>query len=159
MTAFEERGRAGKNENDRIVSQKSIFICLNPVLQMRGNRISLSKNHRRSEEILTVQVFATKLASAYKRIAITVLRIRQSNRDKLRDCQCWLIRPVLVQCTIITPTLIGSGEHLVIDQLKEYYFFSAFHWSTRDTPLASQCITVQWPISKTLCGPCIVIGY
>ena len=33
--------------------------------------------------------------------------------------------------------------------------FLCFHWSTNDTPPASQCKTVQWPISKTLCGPCI----
>ena len=37
----------------------------------------------------------------------------------------------------------------------EYQFFSAFHWSTTDTPPASQCIAVQCTISKTLCGPCI----
>ena len=43
----------------------------------------------------------------------------------------------------ITPTFISLGKHLVIGRLNEYQFFSAFHWSTRDTPAASQCITVQ----------------
>ena len=33
--------------------------------------------------------------------------------------------------------------YLVIGQLNEYQFFSAFHWSTSDTPPASQCITIQ----------------
>ena len=46
-------------------------------------------------------------------------------------------------------------EHLVIGQLNEYQFFSAFHWSISDIPPASQLITVQSRISKTLCGPCI----
>ena len=50
---------------------------------------------------------------------------------------------------------IGLRNHLVIGQLSEYQFFSSFHWSTSDTPPASQCITVQSPISETLCGPCI----
>ena len=52
------------------------------------------------------------------------------------------------------PTFIGLRRHLVVGQLNKYQFFSAFHWSTSDTPLASQCITVQLPISKTPCGPC-----
>ena len=56
--------------------------------------------------------------------------------------QCWLIRPILVQCFIITLTFIGLRNHLVIGQLNEYQFFSAFHWSTSGTPPASQCITV-----------------
>ena len=55
----------------------------------------------------------------------------------------WLIRPILVSCPIITPTFIGLRKHLVIGQLNEYQFFSAFHWSNSDTPPASQCITVQ----------------
>ena len=55
----------------------------------------------------------------------------------------------------ITQTLIGLRKHLVIGQLNEYQFFAAFHWSTSDTPPVSKCITVQWPISKTLWGPCI----
>ena len=38
---------------------------------------------------------------------------------------------------------IGLREHLGIGQLNEYQFFSAFHWSTSDTPPASQCVTVQ----------------
>ena len=37
--------------------------------------------------------------------------------------------------------------------VNEYQFFSAFHWSTSDTPPASQCITVQYPILKALCRP------
>ena len=57
--------------------------------------------------------------------------------------QCWLVRPILAQCSIITLTFIGLTKHLVIGQLNEYQFFSAFHWSTSDTPLASQCITRQ----------------
>ena len=91
-----------------------------------------------------------------------------------RNCtvrQCGLIRPILVQCSIITLTFIGLRKHLVIGQLNDDQifsamkhlvkgqlhddqFFSAFHWSTSDTPLPSQCITVQCPISKTLYGPC-----
>ena len=69
--------------------------------------------------------------------------------------------PMLVDKTnfglvsIITPTFIGFRKHLVIGQLKEYQFFSAFHWSISDTHPASRCITVQWPISKILYGPCI----
>ena len=56
---------------------------------------------------------------------------------------------------------MGLRKHLVIGQLNEYQFFSVFHWSTSDTPPASQCITVQRPISKTLCGTCIaaIAGY
>ena len=46
-------------------------------------------------------------------------------------------------------------KHLLIGQLNEYQFVSAFHWSASDTPAASQYITAQLPISKTLCGPCI----
>ena len=46
-------------------------------------------------------------------------------------------------------------NHLAIGQLNEYQFFSAFYWSTGDTPPASQCITVQRPMSKKLCRPCI----
>ena len=42
-------------------------------------------------------------------------------------------------------------KHLVIGQLNENQFFSAFHWPASDTPAAPQCITVQLPISKTLC--------
>ena len=38
---------------------------------------------------------------------------------------------------------IGLRNNLVIGQLNEYKFFCAFHWSTSNTPLASQCITVQ----------------
>ena len=57
--------------------------------------------------------------------------------------KCWLIRSVLVQCPIITPTFIGFRKHLVIGQLNEYQFFSAFHWSTSDTHPASQYITIQ----------------
>ena len=38
---------------------------------------------------------------------------------------------------------IGLRNNLVIGQFNEYSFFSAFHWSTSNTPLASQCITVQ----------------
>ena len=34
-------------------------------------------------------------------------------------------------------------EHLVTGRLNKYQFFSAFHWSTSDTPPAPQCITVQ----------------
>ena len=45
--------------------------------------------------------------------------------------------------SIIMLTFIGLRKHLAIGQLNEYHFFSAFHWSTSDTPLASQCITVQ----------------
>ena len=76
------------------------------------------------------------------------------------DCtarQCWLIRPILVPCSIVTPAFISLRKHLhvVIGQLNEYQFFIAFLWSTSDTPPASQCITVQWPIWKTLCWPCI----
>ena len=40
-------------------------------------------------------------------------------------------------------TFIGLRKHLVIGQLNEYQFFFAFHWSTSDTPPASQCITVH----------------
>ena len=61
----------------------------------------------------------------------------------------WNFTPL---CSIITPTFISLRNNLVIGQLNEYQFFSAFHWSTSGTPPASQCITVQWPISKTLCG-------
>ena len=50
--------------------------------------------------------------------------------------QCRLIRPVLVKCSIITPTFTGLRKHLVIGQLNEYQFFSALHWSTSDTPPA-----------------------
>ena len=56
---------------------------------------------------------------------------------------------------IITPNFIGLRKHLLIGQLNEHQFFSAFHWSTSDTPPASQCITIQRRKSKTLCGPCI----
>ena len=38
---------------------------------------------------------------------------------------------------------IGLRKHLVIGQLNEHQFFSAFQWSTSDTPPALQCITVQ----------------
>ena len=68
------------------------------------------------------------------------------------DCtarQCCLIRPILVKCPIITQTFIGVRKHLVIGWLKEYQFFSAFHWSTRDTPSASQCITVHSNMTLT----------
>ena len=34
-------------------------------------------------------------------------------------------------------------EETSIGQLNEYQFFSAFHWSTSDTPPASQRITVH----------------
>ena len=34
-------------------------------------------------------------------------------------------------------------SNLVNGQLNEYQFFSAVHWSTSDTPPASQCITVH----------------
>ena len=63
--------------------------------------------------------------------------------------------PILALCSIITPTFISQRKHLVIGQLNDYQFFSAFHWSTRDTPPISQCIAVQWPKSETVCGPCI----
>ena len=36
-----------------------------------------------------------------------------------------------------------EGKHLVIGQLNEYQFFSAFQWSTSDTNSTSQCIIVQ----------------
>ena len=49
--------------------------------------------------------------------------------------------------------LIALRKDLVISQLNKYQFFSAFHWSTSNTPVASQCVTVQWTKSKTLCGP------
>ena len=62
---------------------------------------------------------------------------------------------VFVYRSIITPSFIGLRKYLVIGQLKQISVFSAFHWSTSDTPSASQCITVQLPISKTQCGPCI----
>ena len=39
--------------------------------------------------------------------------------------------------------------------VNEKHFYSTFHWSTSETPPASLGITVQQPISKTLCGPCI----
>ena len=39
--------------------------------------------------------------------------------------------------------------------VKRISVFSAFHWSASDQPAASQCISVQLPISKTPCGPCI----
>ena len=45
--------------------------------------------------------------------------------------------------------------YVVIGQLNEYQFFSAFHWLTSGTHPASQCVTVQWPIPTTLSGPCI----
>ena len=54
------------------------------------------------------------------------------------------------------PTFMGLMSYLVIGQLNEYQFFYAFHWSATNTPLVSQCITVQRSISKTLCGRCIV---
>ena len=62
---------------------------------------------------------------------------------------------------LITLTFIGLRKHLVIGQLNEYQFFSTYHWFTNDTPPASHYITVQGPISKTLCGPCIaaIAGY
>ena len=36
----------------------------------------------------------------------------------------------------------GLRKHLVIGQLNEYQFFSAFHWSTSDPPPASQCTNI-----------------
>ena len=47
------------------------------------------------------------------------------------------------KCYINTLTFIGLRKHLVIGRLNEYQLFSAFHWSTSDTPPESQCITVQ----------------
>ena len=63
--------------------------------------------------------------------------------------------PVLVDKTsfglvIIIPTFISLRKHLVIGQLNKYQFFCAFHRSTSNTPLASWCITVQWPIENTV---------
>ena len=52
-------------------------------------------------------------------------------------------RPILVKCSIITPTFIALRNHQVIGQLNEYHFLSVFHWSTSDTSTASQCMTVQ----------------
>ena len=40
-------------------------------------------------------------------------------------------------------TFVGLRKHLAIGQLNEYQFFSAFHWSTSYTPLATQCLTAQ----------------
>ena len=37
-----------------------------------------------------------------------------------------------------TAPFIGLRNHLVIGQLNAYQFFSDFHWSTSNTPLASQ---------------------
>ena len=48
-------------------------------------------------------------------------------------------------------------NYLVIGQLNEYKFFSAFRWSTSDTPPASKCRTVQRPISNLLWGLCIAV--
>ena len=36
-------------------------------------------------------------------------------------------RPILVKCSIITPTFIGLRNHQVIGQLNEYQFLSVFH--------------------------------
>ena len=40
--------------------------------------------------------------------------------------ECSLIRPILFQCSIITPTFIGLRKHLVIGQLNEYSFSLLF---------------------------------
>ena len=40
------------------------------------------------------------------------------------------------------PTFIGLRKYLVIGQLNEYQFFSAFHWSTSDTPPANHMLVM-----------------
>ena len=57
--------------------------------------------------------------------------------------QFGLIRPILVNDSIIPPTFINFKKHLVIGHLNEYQFFSAFYWSSSDTPPGLECITVQ----------------
>ena len=55
--------------------------------------------------------------------------------------------PMLVDKTkfgMVLCNQFGLRNHLVIGQLREYQFFSSFHWSTSELP-----------ISETLCGPCI----
>ena len=66
--------------------------------------------------------------------------------------------PVLVDKTNFGLVLYNYANfyrfenQLVIGQLNEYEFFSAFHWSTSDTPLASQCINVQVQYPKHYAG-------
>ena len=47
---------------------------------------------------------------------------------------------------------IGFRRHLVIGQLNEYQFFSAFHWSASDTSPASQFITYSDQYRKHYAG-------
>ena len=70
---------------------------------------------------------------------------------------CWLIRPIcilmhgppmLVDKTIFGLVIYNHTNFYQFEETssywsKEYQFFSAFHWSTSDTPQASQCLTVQ----------------
>ena len=59
------------------------------------------------------------------------------------------------------PTFIGLRKHLVTGKLNEYQFLCFSLVSQRHTPAASQCITVQLPISKKMCESCIaaIAGY
>ena len=64
--------------------------------------------------------------------------------------------PMLVDKTNFGLVIYNHASFYRFDEPSSYWsvkrisLFSAFHWSTRDTPTASQCITVQRPISKTL---------
>ena len=70
--------------------------------------------------------------------------------------------PMLVEKTKFGIVLCNQTNFYRFEESSSYWsvkrisvFFSSFHWSTSDTPPASQCITVESPISETLCGPCI----
>ena len=65
--------------------------------------------------------------------------------------------PMLVDKTKFGSVLYNHTNfyRFVIGQLHDDQFFSVFYWSTSVIPPPPQCLTVKWPISKTLRGPCI----
>ena len=69
--------------------------------------------------------------------------------------------PVLVDKTNFGLVLYNHANFYQFEDISSYWsvkrisVFSAFHWSTSDTPPATQYIIVHRPIAKTLCGLCI----
>ena len=77
------------------------------------------------------------------------------------DCtarQCWLIRQILVYCSIITPTFISLRKHLVIGQLNEYRFLLCFSLVNQRHTSGITVYNRTVTKSKTVCEPCIVIN-